>query len=385
MAILRKEDVTGLEPGMRVDDVPTPALLIDLDRMENNIAELQRFVTQQGKQLRPHIKTHKIPEIALMQERLGAHGIAAAKPAEAEVFVDAGCRDIVVAFPTVGADKWRRLAELARTARVSVNVDSEEQARGLNAAALEADTVIQVQIEIDSGLHRVGLDQTDQAGIAAFARLLMSLPGIELEGVTTHRGKYTERLAAMSNDEAGYEEGSVVAAIADQLRADGISIAEVTAGGSITARGVAQAPGVTEVRAGTYVLNDAMQVAHGSCTESDVAVSVLATVVSTRISGWATIDAGSKTFSGDRAVSGDKTAGHVPVAPGIDIDAAVMRITEEHGMVQLGDGVRVEIGQRLRFMPFHVCTAVNLSNEVVGVRNGLVEKVWPVLARGRRT
>jgi D-serine deaminase-like pyridoxal phosphate-dependent protein len=370
---------------MRLADVPTPSLVVDLDRMEANIERWQAIADRSGKKLRPHIKTHKIPEIAALQEAAGACGIASAKPTEAEVFYEAGCRDIVLAYPTVGEDKWARMARMARDAKVTVNVDSEVEARGLSAAAAAEDTVIGLQIEIDTGLHRCGFDVADYDGLLAFARLLQSLPCVELEGITTHRGKFTERLASMTNEEAGREEGQLVVGLAEKLRADGFEIAEVTAGGTITGRGVAEVDGVTEIRAGTYVFNDAMQVAYGAALPEEVAVSILATVISTRIPGWATIDAGSKTFSGDRAAVGATVAGASVVASAVDLDARVMRITEEHGMVQLGEGVTVEPGEKLRFTPFHVCTAVNLSDELVACRDGVVDGVWPVLARGKRT
>jgi D-serine deaminase-like pyridoxal phosphate-dependent protein len=385
MALLVAESRTGVESGMRVEDVPTPSLLIDIDRMERNIARWQDVATRNGKKLRPHIKTHKVPEIGLAQLAAGACGIAAAKPSEAEVFFDAGVRDIVLAYPSVGRDKWQRMAEMARDAHVTVNVDSELEARGLGDAATAAGSTIHVQIEIDTGMHRVGFDFHDFEGIDAFAHFLRSLPGLQLEGVTTHRGKFDERLQAMTNDEAGREEGQLVVDVAEKLRAAGHPVAEVTAGGTITGRGVAEVDGVTEVRAGTYVFYDAMQVGYGSATPDDVAVSVLATVISTRRPGWATVDGGSKTFSGDRAVVGGSVHGSPEIARAVDVDAAVMRITEEHGMVKLGEGVEVEAGQKLRFTPFHVCTAVNLCDELVGVRGGAVEKVWPVLARGKRT
>jgi len=387
MAQLETGSRTGAETGQRIEDIPTPSLVVDLDRMERNLASWQAMAARNGKKLRPHIKTHKIPEIALQQESLGACGIAAAKPTEAEVFYDAGCRNIVLAYPSVGVDKWARMARMAHDARVTVNVDSELEARGLSAAAVAEGVTLRLQVEVDTGLHRVGFDPADYDGIAAFARLIASLPGVEFEGLTTHRGKFGERLNAMTNDDAGHEEGQLLVDIAEKLRADGIAVAEITAGGTVTGRGVAEVPGITEVRAGTYVFNDAMQVAAGSCEPGDVALSVLATVISTRNPGWATVDGGSKTFSGDRAVTGDREAGGAAdaIAIGIGVDANVMRITEEHGMVKLGEGVTVEPGQKLRFMPYHVCTAVNLSDELVAVRGGVVEKVWPVLARGKRT
>jgi D-serine deaminase-like pyridoxal phosphate-dependent protein len=371
-----------VEPGMAVADVPTPALLVDLSRMERNIASWQAMADRNGVALRPHIKTHKTPEIAAQQLAAGACGIASAKPTEAEVFAGAGCDDIVLAYPTVGADKWARLARIAADARLTVNVDSEHQACGLSAAAVAAGVEIAVQIEIDTGLNRVGLDPADYAAIEAFAGAIEALPAIELDGVTTHRGKFGERLARMTNAQAGHEEGSILVGLAERLRADGHAVANVTAGGSVTGPGVAEVPGVTEVRAGTYVFSDAMQVAAGSARPEDVALSILATVVSTRRAGWTTVDAGSKTFSGDRGMVGATGGGVGGLSDCLDVDATVVRATEEHGMVQLGPGVSVEVGQKLRFMPYHVCTAVNLADQLVGVRDGVVETVWPIRARG---
>jgi D-serine deaminase-like pyridoxal phosphate-dependent protein len=370
---------------MLAEEVPTPAFLVDLDRMERNLASWQTVADKMGKKLRPHVKTHKIPSIAHQQVALGACGIAAAKPSEAEVFVDAGIDDVVVAYPTVGADKWAAVARMAKTARVAVNVDSDVEADGLSAAAQAEDVEIGAHIEIDTGLHRVGLAPEQYDEILTFAKRLRSLGGVEFQGITTHRGKFDDRLAQMTNDEAGREEGQILVDLAERLRADGVPVAEVTAGGTITGRGVAQVAGITEIRAGTYVFYDAMQVAYGAATLEEVAVSILTTVVSTRRPGWATVDAGSKTFSGDRAVVGNAMAGADAVARGVGIEADVMRITEEHGMVQLRDGAGVEIGQKLRFVPYHVCTAVNLSEELVAVREGVVDAVWPVAARGRRT
>ena len=376
---------TEVEPGMRLHEIPTPAVLIDVDQMERNLVAWQTIMTARGKRFRPHVKTHKIPKIALRQQELGACGIAAAKPSEAAPFYAAGCRDIVIAYPSVGIDKWKRLARMARDAHIATNVDSDAQARGLSEAAVAEGVTIGVQIEIDSGFHRVGIDIADVDQIAAFAELLVALPGIDFEGITTHRGKFDERLARMTNDEAGMEEGEVLADLADRLRAVGIPVREVTAGGTMTGRGVAMVDGVTEVRAGTYVFFDAMQVSFGAAGPDEVAVSIISTVVSRRRGGWATIDAGSKTFSGDRGVTGSGAPGAGAIADAIGLDASVMRLTEEHGMVGLGGGTTVEIGQRIQFTPFHVCTAVNLSNELVAVRNGVVEAVWPVLARGCRT
>ena len=307
------------QPGMRLDDVPTPALIVDLDRLERNIASWQAMADRNGVRLRPHIKTHKSPEIARMQLAAGACGIASAKPSEAEVFAAAGCDDIVIAYPAVGRDKWARLARIARDVSLTVNVDSDLQARGLSDAAAAAGAAIRVQVEIDTGLHRVGIDPGDYPRLAAFARTIGSLPGLALDGITTHRGKFGERLATLTNLEAGHEEGRILVELAERLRADGHAVANVTAGGTVTGYGVAEVPGVTEVRAGTYVFYDAMQVGMGSAAPDDVALSILVTVISTRRAGWTTVDAGTKTFSGDRGVvSGADGANEIARAVGLD-------------------------------------------------------------------
>jgi D-serine deaminase-like pyridoxal phosphate-dependent protein len=152
----------------------------------------------------------------------------------------------------------------------------------------------------------------------------------------------------------------------------------VATGGSISGRGVASSPGVTELRAGTYVFCDLMQLAAGVAGEDDLALTALCTVVSTRQPGGATVDGGLKTFSCDRgAIDG--------FARGLDRDLVLDRLSEEHGMAVVGAGERVTLGEKIRFLPTHACTAVNLSDQLIGVRGDVVETVWPVLARGKRT
>jgi len=153
--------VNGPRVGQRVGDLDTPVLLVDLDRMEANIARWQRLADASGVAFRPHVKTHKVPAIAALQLEAGAVGIACAKVAEAEVFVASGSEDVVVAYPVVGDEKWRRIAELARRARITVNVESEVAARGLSSAAAAAGVTIAVQVEIDTGMHRCGFDSAD--------------------------------------------------------------------------------------------------------------------------------------------------------------------------------------------------------------------------------
>ena len=357
-------------------ELDTPCLLVDLDRMERNLRGWQEAIDAAGTRLRPHVKTHKVPEIALRQLAVGGVGVACAKVSEAEPFVAAGCRDVVIAYPVVGRDKWRKLAQMAGEARVTVNVDSAAAASGISEAAGAAGVEVGVHVEVDSGFHRCGFPHTDVDAFEDFARLIGSLPSVELEGLTTYRGVTFEGAAGKTPEECGLEEGRLMVELAEKLRSRGVAVRQVTAGGTPSGRHVARVPGITEVRAGVYVFNDLMQLGYGSAAEEDLALSVLTTVVSHQARDRATVDGGSKTFSGD--------ARSPMLARAVDRDVTLERISEEHGMVRIGEGASLEVGEKVAFYPSHVCTCVNLSDELVGVRDGRVEKVWPITARGRR-
>jgi D-serine deaminase-like pyridoxal phosphate-dependent protein len=366
--------------GESLECVETPALLIDLDVMEANIRRWQAAADAAGVAFRPHSKTHKMPAVAERQLAAGAVGLVVAKVAEAEIFAAAGCRDLVVAYPVVGASKWWRLAELARTCTVTVNVDSEIGARGLSAAAVAAGSVLRVHLDIDTGLHRCGVSPE---AAEALGRLVLGLPGLALDGITTFRTVIFPGAAGRSLDELGREEGSLMVELAERLRAAGLPIRTVAVGSTPTALAAATVPGVTEVRAGTYVFGDMLVATWGAVAEEEIALSILCTVVSRPTLERATIDGGSKTFAGD--IAPGMVAGLAGYGRLVGADAHIEGMTEEHGLVRLGPGVAPAIGERLRFVPNHVCTAVNLADEVIGVRNGRVATIWPVLARGKRT
>jgi D-serine deaminase-like pyridoxal phosphate-dependent protein len=371
-------------PGQHIEELDTPALLVDLDRMERNIARFQAMADENGIWLRPHIKTHKVPAIAQLQLDAGARGIACAKTSEAEVFADAGFDDIVVAYPVFGAEKWRRLAELAHRARVGVNVDSLEAVRGLGAAAEQAGVTLGIWIDVDTGLHRGGVDHRDLEEVKRVGAAAASTAGTKLVGLTTHRQLFFAERGDMTPAQAGHDEVRLLSDIAERLRAAGIEARELAAGGSIVYGG-ASAPGITELRAGTYVFCDLMGVGLGVADWNDLALTVLCSVVSTRQPGGATVDGGSKTFSGDRGLVGSPVPGLQGLAKAVDRDIHLDRLTEEHGMAFVGERETVQLGEKIRFYPTHACTAVNLSDQLIGCRGDTVEVVWPVLARGKRT
>jgi D-serine deaminase-like pyridoxal phosphate-dependent protein len=366
--------------GMSIDELDTPVQIVDLEKLEANIAAMQRAVSAHGVRLRPHIKTHKIPEIAHMQRAAGAHGIAVAKVAEAEVFASAGFDDIAVAYPVVGPEKWRRLTRLAQTCQVVVNVDSVYAAQGLSDAATAEGVTIFVQVDIDTGFHRCGVAPVDAAALCS---VIMELPGLDLDGITTHRSAFFPDHGGRPMAVLGQEEGEIMVRLAADLRAQGLPIREVTCGSTPTAIAASRVPGVTEVRAGTYVFGDLIMVGVGAMNRDDISLSIISTVQSRPYATRATFDGGMKTFMGEAFPSPPKFLKGYGEA--VDSPLYLEGLTEEHGLGVVPGGMDLSVGDRIAFFPNHVCTTVNLSNEIVGHRDGRVEVVWPVAARGART
>ncbi|MCI0350866.1 MAG: alanine racemase [Acidobacteriales bacterium] len=367
----------GPQPGDRITELDTPTLLVDLDRLEKNIREWQAAISKRGIKFRPHIKTHKVLEIARIQMAAGACGIICAKVSEAEPFAAAGIKDICIAYPVFGEAKWRRTTEIAASGvRITVNCDNETAARGLSRAAARAGVSINVQIDLDTGMHRGGIPAGDLAAIERLARTIMGLPGLQFDGITTFRGLSFD--GATSGEEAGHEEGRIMVEVAKRLRNAGLEVREVTAGSTPTGKYAAEVPGITEARAGTYVFNDLMQLAHGA-REDEVALSILCTVVSRNHPQRLTVDGGSKTFSGDRPRGSQGGA----IARAVDRKIFIERLSEEHGVARVEED-DAQVGEKIRFIPYHVCTCVNLSDQLIGFRGDRVETVWQVAARGLR-
>ncbi|MFL5799645.1 MAG: alanine racemase [Actinomycetota bacterium] len=378
----RLSESPDLRLGDEVANLDTPTILIDLDRLERNLREWQSWMDERGVKFRVHIKTHKIPEIGLMQMAEGARGICVAKVSEAEPFVDAGIDDVAIAYPVLGEEKWRRVAALAaRGVRMTVNCDNELAVGQASRAAAAAGTTIHLQIDADAGMHRGGIPIDDVDAVLRLARFIGSQPGVEFDGLTTHRSYFFEGKGSLRDE--GHTEGEILVRLAERLRDRGLEVREVTAGGSFTGKYVAEVPGVTESRAGTYVFYDLMHVNEGSTDRDHLALTALCRVVSVW-DGGVTVDGGSKTFSGDRGVVGSGNAQGLPPAMSESTDGRVFldRLTEEHGMGRVeGD---VGLDEKLRFYPFHACTCSNLTNEMVAIRDGKVEAVWKVAARGLR-
>jgi D-serine deaminase-like pyridoxal phosphate-dependent protein len=358
-----------------VDDLETPAVLVDLDVLERNIARMAEQARAAGVALRPHAKTHKIPEIGRLQLAAGARGLSVAKVSEAECFSDHGFDDLFVAYPVVGLRKPERLLSLAARIRLSVGVDSIEGALALSRAFHAAGRTLDVLLKIDVGLHRVGVPLE---ALPALAPRLAELPGLRLRGVFTHAGHAYGARTPEAVAEVGREEGERLLAAARTLRGLGLPAETVSVGSTPTARHALAVPGVTEARPGNYVYHDATQVSLGTCSLEDCALSVLATVVSVPAPDRAVVDAGSKSLSSDPLRP--EPGGHGFV---LGRSSRVARLSEEHGVIEVQPGESFRVGERVRLLPNHSCVVSNLHDRVFALRAERVVAVWPVAARGR--
>ena len=329
-------------------ELDTPALYVDLDALERNISRMQERCRGWGVALRPHVKTHKIPEIAQMQLDAGAIGITVAKVGEAEVLPG---DDVLIGYPLVKA-KLPRVRDLAKTRRVTVAVDSVEVAGDLEGIA--------TLVEIDVGAGRCGAQSPAQA--VEIARACSDFQGIFY---------WPSWL-----DEAGFRAACVtIDSVLDALSAAGFETTIVSGGSTPGAAKTPLIPRTTEIRPGTYVFYDASSLAAELCVEADCALRVLTTVVSTAVPGQCVIDAGSKTLSSDQTV-GAHTFGHVVGRPW-----TVRTLNEEHGYVEIDGPARV--GEKIWLVPSHVCPTVNLHDEISYGRRGRVDGRWKVTGRGK--
>lgn len=355
---------------------PTPYAFVDLEAVEKNIACMADKLAAHGIQHRPHIKTHKSLEFARKQLAVGAVGITVAKLSEAEVFADGGIDDILIAFAIVGERNLERLERLHRRIRIAVTVDSWEAAIGLSAVGERTGKPIRALIELDGGLHRGGRQPGED--IVEFARRIHELPGLEIAGIMAYFGLVYRHQDAEALAAAVREESRIIGDVVRDLRAAGIAVETVSSGSSPTAKLCELAEGITEVRAGNYLYNDVSAVSMGLASTEDCALRVMATVISIPLPGMATIDAGSKTLTSDRAHHSEGF-GMVVGRPEITIAA----LNEEHGMLRYNpDQVSLAIGDRIEIIPNHSCVIPNLNDYIYAVRGGQIVDRIHTDARG---
>jgi len=350
---------------MLASELDTPAVTINLDRLEANIRRVQALVAGHGIGNRPHIKTHKIPAIGKMQMQAGAIGITCQKIGEAKAFIDAGVsEDVLLTFNIVGEAKTDRLMELSsRVKRLAVVADNETVVRGLSEAGVRHGRDVPILIECDTGFGRNGV-QTPEAA-RSLGRFAMNMPRIRFEGLMTYPNKAPAT-------------GEFLSRAIELFEADGIPVPVVSGGGTPALKTLGDFPMVTEHRAGTYVYNDVMMASSGAASWDDCAMHVRATIVSVPTENRAIVDAGSKVLTREQYFV--KDFGRLVEYP----DAVVGNVSEEHGMIDLSRSLKKpKVGEVVNIIPNHCCVVSNMVDEVHGLRDGNVEVTWPVAARGK--
>jgi D-serine deaminase-like pyridoxal phosphate-dependent protein len=357
-----------------LENLETPAALVDLERVEANLRRVDAYARQHGLRWRPHTKTHKVPELAELQLRAGASGVTVATPHEAEVMASAAS-DIFLAYPPVGTARLERLMRLPAHVQLSVGLDSREVLEGLSAAAKQAHRTVGVLVELDLGMRRVGVQLPSDA--VALARTVIEAEAVEYRGITFYPGHV--RSPVKEQGSALNEVSARLAEFLEALSGAGLRPQVVSGGSTPTLWRSHEVPGLTEIRPGINIFNDRNTAAVGACSWEECAYSVLATVVSTAVPGQAVIDAGAKALAKEEGVSPAGGYGALLDRP----DVVLRSLSEEHGLLELsGTEWRPRVGDRVRVVPNHVCASVNLHERLWAVRGGAVERAWAVAGRG---
>ena len=356
-----------------LDEVETPAGVIDLERTHKNASSVAAYLASHGISWRPHIKTHKSLQVARLQLAHGASGLTLATPREAEV-MSSLADDLLLAYPPLGTSKLGRIMGLPEHVRLTVALDSQEVLRDLASASAAAGRTTGVLVELDVGLLRVGVQSADQ--VVHLAELTSGLEGVSYRGLLFYPGHI--RVSAERQTEPLHILGDLLKEVYRALEGAGLAPEVVSGGSTPTLWRSHEIPGLTEVRAGSCIFNDLESVSLDSAQWDDLAYTVLATVVSTAVPGQAVVDAGSKALAKESR-GGSGTFGALLDRPHVTVSA----LSEEHGVLDLSrSDWRPRLGERVRIVPNHVCVSVNLQEELVALDGTSVEP-WALQARGR--
>lgn len=363
--------------------IDTPSLVLDIDILKANVNELLKICHSHGVSLQPHAKTHRTPEIGLLQQELGCDGLCVAKVGEAEGFANAGVKKITVAYPVIGVSKVERARVLSTSIDLTLAVDSVAGAKSIGEVFAAHSQVCSVLLIIDTGLGRDGVLPADAPKIA---QAINAIPGVKVVGVMTHEGTVYGAPDKVSMIAAAKKVSEMMVETSQAINSAGVEISRVSMGSSASARVAATVTGVNQIRPGIFAFNDLGQIALGNATLQSCAVRILSTVVSRPTSTTAVIDAGSKSLSADLLPAKehrDEYPGH-----GLIIGKTgwiIERLSEEHGMLKwMGDGEpsSLDIGEQIQIIPNHVCTTFSSLNESVVVSNGEVINRWRTFAPG---
>jgi len=354
---------------MQYKDLDTPALLLDLDMMEKNIRRMSEYFSTRKAKLRPHVKNHKTPIIARKEIEAGAVGVAVAKLQEAEVMAWSGVENIMIMNQIVTEEKITRLLSLSKYVDLIVAVDNADNVAKLSSMAQARDLSLGVVIEVDIGLHRAGVKPGSEA--LDLARKIHASKGLEFKGIAGYQGHISLMIDPTERKIADEKACELLVSSKDLIEDSGIPVEIVSAGGTGTYNYTGNYPGITEVQAGSYVT---MDVGYQDCgIDFDIALSILTTVSSVPSEDRAILDAGLKSITTDQGLP------RVKGLEGIEIP----KLSAEHAHLKLDGRMKLKLGEKVEVYPSDTDTTIDLHNEFYGVRDGEIEVVWPILARGK--
>jgi D-serine deaminase-like pyridoxal phosphate-dependent protein len=348
--------------------IDTPALLLDLDAIEFNLARAADFIKTTSAKLRPHIKTHKCPVLAQKQVRAGAVGVTCAKVGEAEVMAKAGIADILIANQVVGARKIMRLMDLLAISDVKVAVENEGNVAQLSEAARERNKTLPVLIEVDVGMGRCGVKTADEA--VALARKIDAAKGIQLAGIMGYEGHIIFTFERAEREKAARECMDALVGVKKRLEKEGFPVGIVSGGGTGTYDISSKVEGITEIQAGSYLTMDAT---YGYLNLGFKQALTLMTTVIAIHGDHVILDCGMKSLTHEFGM-----------AQVIGIEgAAVTSLSEEHGHMTIPDTATIAVGDKIELVPTHGCTTINLHDKFYAVRGDTVDAEWEIAARGK--
>ncbi len=354
--------------GLPVEQLPTPALVLDHEAFMANIETMGNYLTKVKKNIRPHAKTHKTPAIGHIQMNAGAIGLCCATVGEAEVMAYSGIGNILIANEVIGEAAIRRVVNLARHAKIMVVVDEPGNTRDLSAAAKQYGAVLDILVDLDVGQGRCGLRSVEE--LVDLAKLVAKLPGLALRGVFGYEGHVQFVQNRAERTKQGQAANARLVQAAKAVSSAGLPVDIVSGAGTGTYDIAAEFPGMTEIEAGSYIFMDATYQKLGLPFKQSL--TVLSMVVSRPTDELAIFDVGLKGISPER---------FNPIVSGFSNTIEVKHLSEEHAIAHLQGDIDPRPGDKLHFIPSHCCTTVNLYDNIFVARDGRVEAIWPIAAR----
>ena len=364
-----------------IKQLQTPAILLDLDRLEHNLKKYSDAAKAKGKQIWPMVKTHKSTELARMQVRYGCTGFLCGTLDEAEALAAAGMDNIMYAYPVVTDASVKRVVALAQRCNFIVRIDNVEAARAIDLGAGASGTTVNYTIIVDSGLHRFGVKPEK---VLAFAEELKQFKNLRFKGISTHPGHVYGATCKAEVAQYCEDERNSIATAANALRDNGYTLEIISSGSTPTFWGSLDDENIMVYHPGNYIYNDAIQLSTETATEEECALYELASVISHPSEDLFICDAGAKCLGLDQGAHGKNSVKGFGVVKGHP-EVTVLALSEEVGKLHVDGATDLKVGDRIMIIPNHACSTGNLTRYCIGFRGEQAERLIEVDIRGNST